>query len=246
MPGTPSPRRWLFLGVLIDVLTASGAPVTMAPAVLPKGASPLAHLDATPRRQPLHPRRPHGAPLRRRCVAGRFWELGAVPGRRPAHLPDTGRVGPGSDGPHRRQFPGRSARGRPPGHWHRGAGATHGPTIGELDRAFATYGITNVGPPMEQAEAERLLGQLAGAAIPADSNSSEAFTADTSQTGGSLTGPVSSRERQQPATRTTSTPYQHRSMGANRLQERSARLSGTTSHRSGGHHGGQGPACDGR
>jgi hypothetical protein len=36
----------------------------------------------------------------------------------------------------------------------------------ELDRAFAAHGITNVGPPMEQAEAERLLGQLAGAAVP--------------------------------------------------------------------------------
>ena len=30
----------------------------------------------------------------------------------------------------------------------------------------AAHGITNVGPPMEQAEAERLLGQLSGAAIP--------------------------------------------------------------------------------
>jgi hypothetical protein len=42
--------------------------------------------------------------------------------------------------------------------------ATQDPTIEEWDRAFAAHGITNVGPPMEQAEAERLLGQLAGAA----------------------------------------------------------------------------------
>jgi len=34
----------------------------------------------------------------------------------------------------------------------------------ELGRAFAAHGITNVGPPMEQAEAERLLDQLARAA----------------------------------------------------------------------------------
>jgi len=39
-------------------------------------------------------------------------------------------------------------------------------TLAELDRAFAAHGITNVGAPMEQAEAERLLDQLAGAAVP--------------------------------------------------------------------------------
>jgi hypothetical protein len=33
-------------------------------------------------------------------------------------------------------------------------------------RAFAAHGITNAGPPMEQAEAERLPGELAGTAIP--------------------------------------------------------------------------------
>ena len=47
-----------------------------------------------------------------------------------------------------------------------GPDAAQGPTMQELDQAFAAHGITNVGPPMEQAEAERLLGQLAGAAIP--------------------------------------------------------------------------------
>ena len=45
--------------------------------------------------------------------------------------------------------------------------AAPGPTIEELDRAFAAHGITNVGPPMEQTEADRLLGQLAAArAVP--------------------------------------------------------------------------------
>jgi AAA ATPase-like protein len=38
------------------------------------------------------------------------------------------------------------------------------PGADNLDRAFAAHGITNVGPAMEQAEAERLLDQLAGAA----------------------------------------------------------------------------------
>ena len=38
--------------------------------------------------------------------------------------------------------------------------------IGGGVRAFAAHGITNAGPPMEQAEAERLLGELAGTAIP--------------------------------------------------------------------------------
>ena len=43
--------------------------------------------------------------------------------------------------------------------------AAQDPTIGELDRALAAHGITNVGPPMGQAEAERLLGELAGAPL---------------------------------------------------------------------------------
>src|SRR5580704_5089638 len=46
MPGTPNPRRWLFLGVLIDVLTEPDAPVTVAEGILPEGASPPAHVHA--------------------------------------------------------------------------------------------------------------------------------------------------------------------------------------------------------
>src|SRR5207248_2885597 len=44
--GTLSPRRWLFLGVVVDVLTEPGAPVAVAEAVLPEGASPPAHVHA--------------------------------------------------------------------------------------------------------------------------------------------------------------------------------------------------------
>lgn len=36
-----------------------------------------------------------------------------------------------------------------------------GPTIDELNQAFAAHGITNVGPPMEQPEAEDLVRALA-------------------------------------------------------------------------------------
>jgi len=110
MPGTPSPRQWLFLGVLIDVLTEPGAPVTVAEGILPEGASPPAHVHAD----------------------DSF--LAAVR--------QIGRPATGTDVPD----------------------ATQGPAIEELDLAFAAHGITNVGPPMEQAEAERLLGQLAGSA----------------------------------------------------------------------------------
>jgi hypothetical protein len=114
MPGTATPRRWLFLGVLLDVLTEPGAPVAVAEAVLPEGASPPAHLHA------------------------------ALDDSFLAAVREIGRPATGTDVP----------------------AATPGPTIEELDQAFAAHGITNVGPPMEQPEAERLLGQLAGKASP--------------------------------------------------------------------------------
>jgi quercetin dioxygenase-like cupin family protein len=166
MPVTPGPRRWLFLGVLVDVLTEPGAPVTVAHAVLPEGASPPAHVHAAlddsfyllEGRMVL------------RC-GGDVWQAG--PGswvQFPAGVPHTFRV---LDGPARIlmvhaddsflaavQQVGRPAAGTDV------PDATQGPTIGELDRSFAAHGITNVGPPMEQADAERLLGQLAAAPIP--------------------------------------------------------------------------------
>ena len=121
MPGTPSPRRWLFLGVLVDVLTEPGAPVTVAEAVLPEGASPPAHLHAAlddsfyilDGRMVLH-------------CGDDVWQAG--PGswvQFPAGVPHTFRVlgaGPGPDGPRRRQLPGRGARDRPPGHRYRRPG----------------------------------------------------------------------------------------------------------------------------
>lgn len=165
MPGTPSPSQWLFLGVLVNELTEPGAPVTVAEAVLPEGASPPAHVHA--------------------ALDDSFYVLD---GRLVLHCGDDVReAGPGSWV----QFPagvshtfrvlGGPARvlmvhaddsfmaavreiGRPA----TGADvpdATPGPTVGELSEAFAAHGITNVGPPMEQAEAERLLRYLRGAAL---------------------------------------------------------------------------------
>jgi len=166
MAGTPSPRRWLFLGVLIDVLTEPGVPVTVAEAIVPEGASPPAHVHAAlddsfyilDGRMVI------------RC-GDKEWEAG--PGswvQFPAGVPHTFRV---LGGPARillvhaddsflaavREI-GRPATGNDV------PDTEQGPTIEELDRAFAAHGITNVGPPMEQPEAERLLSQLAGAFSP--------------------------------------------------------------------------------
>jgi quercetin dioxygenase-like cupin family protein len=166
MPATPAPRRWLFLGVLVDVLTEPGAPVTVAEAVLPEGASPPAHVHAAldDSFYLLH------GHMVIRC-GDDVWQAG--PGswvQFPAGVPHTFRV---LGGPARvlmahaddsflgavRQI-GRPATGTDV------PDAGQGPAIEELGRVFAAHGITNVGPPMEQAEAERLLGQLAGAASP--------------------------------------------------------------------------------
>ena len=154
-------RRWLFLGVMVDVLTEPGAPVTVAEAVLPEGASPPAHRHATlddsfyilDGRMVLH-------------CGGDVWQAG--PGswvQFPAGVPHTFRV---LGGPARvllvhaddsflaavRQIGRPAADTDVPD-------AAPGLAVAELDRALAAHGITNVGPPMEQAEAERLLAQLA-------------------------------------------------------------------------------------
>jgi len=166
MAGAPSPRRWLFLGVLVEVLTGPDAPVAVARAVLPEGASPPAHLHAAlddsfyvlDGRMAIH-------------CGDDVWLAG--PGswvQFPAGVPHTFRV---LDGPAQvllvhaddsflaavREI-GRPATGADV------PDAAPGPTVAELDQAFASHGITNVGPAMEQAEAERLVGQLAGAVVP--------------------------------------------------------------------------------
>jgi quercetin dioxygenase-like cupin family protein len=160
MPATPSPRRWLFLGVLIDVLTEPGAPVTVAVAVAPEGASPPAHVHAglddsfylLDGRMLIH-------------CGDEVWEAG--PGswvQFPAGVPHTFRV---LGGPARvllvhandSFMAAVQAIGRPATDTDV-AEITQDLTIEELDRAFTAHGITNVGPPIEKAEAERLLGYL--------------------------------------------------------------------------------------
>jgi mannose-6-phosphate isomerase-like protein (cupin superfamily) len=164
VPGTPSPRRWLFLGVLIDVLTEPGAPVTVAQAVLPEGASPPAHLHAAldDSFYILDGR------MLIRC-GDDIWQAGSGSWVQfPAGVRHTFRV---LDGPARIllvhandsflvavQAIGRPATGTDI------PDATQGPAMEELDRVLAAHGITNVGPPMEQAEAVHLLGELTGAA----------------------------------------------------------------------------------
>src|SRR5579859_21294 len=157
MPGTPAPRRWLFLGVLVTELTRPGAPVVVAEAVVPEGASPPAHVHA--------------------ALDDSFYIL---EGHMVIHCgDDVWQAGPGSwvqfpaGVPHTFRVIGGPARvllvhandsfmaavrqiGRPATSTDL-PDATPGPSIEELDRAFTAHGITNIGPPIEQDEAERLL-----------------------------------------------------------------------------------------
>ena len=160
MQGTQRQSQWLFLGVLVTELTAPGAPVTVAEAIVPEGASPPAHVhDALDDSFYILDGR-----MVLRC-GDDVWQAG--PGswvQFPAGVPHTFRV---LGGPARilmvhaddsflaavRQI-GRPATGTDV------PDATPGPTVADLDRAFAAHGITNVGPPMEQDEAERLLAEL--------------------------------------------------------------------------------------
>jgi quercetin dioxygenase-like cupin family protein len=147
--------------VLIDVLTEPGAPVTVAEGILPEGASPPAHVhaDLDDSFYILDGR------MVIRC-GDDVWQAG--PGswvQFPAGVPHTFRV---LGGPARVLMVHADdsflAAVRDIGLPVTGTDVTETPqglTIEELDRAFAAHDITNVGPPMEQAEAERLIGQLA-------------------------------------------------------------------------------------
>lgn len=160
MAPTGRPHRWLFLGVLIEELTEPASPVTVAEGVLPEGASPPAHVHA--------------------ALDDSFYLLEghmvircgdevseARPGswvQFPAGVPHTFRV---LGGPARvlmvhdddsflaavRQIGRPVIDGEMPT-------AAPGPTVAELNHVFADHGITNVGPPMEQDEAARLLVEL--------------------------------------------------------------------------------------
>jgi quercetin dioxygenase-like cupin family protein len=165
MPANQLLRRWSFLGVLVDELTEPGAPVTVAVGVAPEGASPPAHVHAD-LDDSFYLLDGHMVI----CCGEDVWEAASGSWVQfPAGVPHTFRV---LDGPARILLVHANdsflamvrAIGRPATRTDI-AEITQDLTISELDRAFAVHGITNVGPPIEQADAERLLGQLAAAAI---------------------------------------------------------------------------------
>ena len=149
-------RRWMFLGVAVDVLTEPGAPVAVAAAVLPDGASPPLHFhddlddsfyvldghmivrcgdDVFVARPGTWVQFPHGVPHTFRVLGGPARIL-------LAHANDSfiravqtiGRPTDGNDMP-----------------------TTSGDSVESLDEALAEFGITSVGPPMEQPEADAWL-----------------------------------------------------------------------------------------
>ncbi len=159
MASTTRPPRWHFFGVLIAELTEPGSPVTVAEGVLPEGASPRAH---------VHAALDDSFYLLEGdmvvCCGDEVWEARAGSWVQfPAGGPHTFRV---LDGPARvlvvhandsflaavREIGQSALDGDTPN-------TTPGPTVEELNRAFAAHGITNVGPPIEQDEAARLLHQ---------------------------------------------------------------------------------------
>lgn len=152
--------RWMFLGVRIDILTAPDAPVTVAEGVLPVGASPPLHIH--------HDLDDSFYLLDGRMVTHCGDEISlATTGtwvQFPARVPHTFRV---LDRPARilmvhandRFVDAIKAVGRPA--TSEDTPSTHdGPTIDDLDQAFAAHGITNIGSPMEHDEAERWLASI--------------------------------------------------------------------------------------
>jgi quercetin dioxygenase-like cupin family protein len=151
---------WMFLGVRIDILTEPDSPVTVAEGVLPVGASPPLH---------VHDDLDDSFYLldgRMVVCCGDDVSL-ATTGtwvQFPARVPHTFRV---IDRPARvlmvhadeRFTHAIRAIGRPATSDDEPA-TGGGPTIDDLDRAFAAHGITNVGRSMEQDEAERWLASI--------------------------------------------------------------------------------------
>jgi len=150
----------MFLGVRIDILTQPGGPVTVAEGVMPVGASPPLHVhdDLDDSFYLLDGR------MVVRCGDEVTLATTGTWVQFPARVPHTFRV---LDRPARvlmvhatDQFA-RAVRviGRP---------ATSddepttggGPTTDNLNGALAAHGITNVGPSMEQDEAERWLASI--------------------------------------------------------------------------------------
>lgn len=152
-----APRRWLFLGVLVEELTQPGSPVTVSVGVLPEGASPPEHVHAAldDSFYLLDGR------MVVRC-GDEVWEARSGDWVQfPARRPHTFRV---LDGPARvlmvhaddsflaavREIGRPAVDGDAPT-------TGGGPSVAELSRVFAAHGITNVGPPIERDEVDELL-----------------------------------------------------------------------------------------
>lgn len=161
--GRRAVESWMFLGVRFDVLTSPGAPVAVAEMLLPEGASPPAH---------VHDGLDDSFYLLDGIMVVRCGgELSvARPGswqQFPSGVPHTFRV---MGGPARalsihsddsflalvRDVGHPADRSGPPG-------PGDAPTREQLDRMLYGHGITNVGPPIEQDEAEEHLRVLAAA-----------------------------------------------------------------------------------
>jgi mannose-6-phosphate isomerase-like protein (cupin superfamily) len=154
-------ETWIFLGVRFDILTGPHAPVAVAEGLLPQGASPPlhAHTDLDDSFYVLDGR------MVVRCgddvaiaTAGSWVQF-------PSGVPHTFRV---IDRParillvhadnsfiHAITTIGRPASGDDT------PTTTSGPTIDEFNQAPAAHRITNLGPPMEQDEAEHWARALA-------------------------------------------------------------------------------------
>ena len=151
---------WMFLGVRVDVLSDPDAPVVVAEGVAPHGASPPLHVhaDLDDSFYLLDGR------MMVRCGDDVFLATSGTWVQFQRRVPHTFRV---LDGPARILMVHANdsfinavrALGRPAT-----AGdvptTTGGPPIEDLNRAFAAHGITNMGRPMEQDEAEDLLRTL--------------------------------------------------------------------------------------
>ncbi len=151
---------WMFLGVRVDILTAAGAPVVVAEATLPVGASPPLHVhaDLDDSFYVLEGR------LVVRCDDHVFLASDGMWVQFPSRLPHTFRV---LDAPARVLLVHADESfiqtvktlGRPV-HADDTPTTRGGPAIEVLDAAFAAHGITNVGPPMEQDDADRWLTRV--------------------------------------------------------------------------------------
>jgi quercetin dioxygenase-like cupin family protein len=155
-------RRWMFLGVAVDVLTEPGAPVVVAEAELPEGASPPMH---------VHDRLDDSfylldGRLMVRCGNDVFLAERGTWVQFPKCVPHTFRV---LDGPARILLVHADdsfilavkAIGRPA--CDGDAPTTGGgPSAGKLEGLLAGHGITNVGPPIEQHDADAWLRARTG------------------------------------------------------------------------------------